>query len=250
MTRVVHPPDESSTNHRWTHGPCLVRLRSHPNMTTATIDRPLRSSSTSSPRTRSSRTASKGVVGSCGGGGDSPRGRRRRRRGDDDDVHNDDRIVVRRRPCVVGRAGQRRRRRPSFLRPRPWISSRNNDGRGGSHSGPSATTAPAGNLRPPRCRCRRHRHQRPDDAHPPPGKGVLRRICPCHAVDDDDAPGISTTIHRDRAHCCRRRRALRCLPGGIPTVRPPAPRQQPRRTSAPTAAAGAAFAVATAIAAE
>jgi hypothetical protein len=78
---------------------------------------------------------------------------------------------------------------------------------------------------PPRRRRRCHCHRQPDDARPPPGKGVLRRFCPCRAVDDEDAPRIPTTIHRDRAHCRRRRRALRCLSGGIPMVRPPAPRQ-------------------------
>jgi hypothetical protein len=67
---------------------------------------------------------------------------------------------------------------------------------------------------------------------------------------DNDAPRIPTTIHRDRAHCRRHRCALRCLPKGIPTVRPPVQRQQPRRTLALRAMAGAAFAVATAIAAE
>ncbi len=106
-------------------------------------------------------------------------------------------------------------------------------------------------TRDPPCRRRcRHHHRQPDNARPPPGKGVLRRFHPYRAVNDEDAPRIPTTIHRDRVHCRRRRCALRCLPGGIPTVWPPAPRQRPRRTSASTAAAGTVFAVATAIAAE
>jgi hypothetical protein len=85
---------------------------------------------------------------------------------------------------------------------------------------------------------------------PLPRKGSSEELCPCRAVDNNDAPRILTTIHRDRAHCPRRRCALRCLLGGIPTVRPLAPRQQPRRTLASMAAAGVAFTVASVIAAE
>ena len=70
----MHPPVKLSTNHRRTHVPRLVRLRSNTDMTTVTIDGPLRSSSTSLPCTRSLRTASEGGGGGGGGGGRSSTG--------------------------------------------------------------------------------------------------------------------------------------------------------------------------------
>ena len=184
------------------------------------------------------------------GGRDRPRGRWRRRCGNDDNVHNNDCIFVHHRPFVVRGAGQRWRCCLSFPCPRHWILLRNDDGHGGSRGGPSAATAPAGNPGPPPSPSSLPLPPATRQCTPPPKEGSSEELLPVHAVDDDDAPRIPTTIHRDQAHCRRRHRAFRCLPGEIPMVRPLAPQQQPCRTSTSTAAARAAFAVATAIAAE